>query len=261
MPFTDSHCHIDFTEFSEQLPQLLDACAQVDIQTIIAPAVAPQYWQRLLTSCQQTSPVRLLPSLGIHPWYLDSLNESDLNDLAQLVRTHHQTIVAVGEIGLDGVIAKQQNNMNKQQAFFHFQLELANQVNKPVIVHHRRCHQEIIQSLKKIPVQRAGVIHGFSGSYQQGMTYIEMGFKLGIGGTITYPRAEKTCKAVAKFPLTALVLETDAPAMPIFGEQGKNNSPLKLIAIFNRLAELRQESPAELKVTIEQNVKQLFALS
>ncbi|GLX79684.1 metal-dependent hydrolase [Thalassotalea insulae] len=258
MPFTDSHCHIDFTEFQDDLTRILADCYQKNILTIIAPAVAPKYWQRLLDLCAMPSQCKLYPCLGIHPWYLTGLNEQDLLRLAEHAIEHLENIVAIGEIGLDGVIAKQQDNLKQQLDFFEFQLYLANQVQKPVIIHHRRSHNELIEQLKKVPVEHGGVIHGFSGSFQQASNYIDMGFKLGIGGTITYPRAEKTIKAVARLPLSALVLETDAPAMPIAGEQGKYNSPLRLPNIFHALCQIRTESPELIEHTIEENVKQLF---
>ena len=112
--------------------------------------------------------------------------------------------------------------------------------------------------LKKVNLTRAGIIHAFSGSYQQAKNYIDLGFKLGIGGTITYPRAEKTIKAIKRLPLDSLVLETDAPAMPLYGFQGQANSPLKLINVFESLVAIRQESAEAIAEQIEQNISQLF---
>ncbi|WP_206483862.1 TatD family hydrolase [Thalassotalea sp. G2M2-11] len=254
MQFTDSHCHIDFTEFDAEFDSLLGKCAQQHIHRLIIPAVSPHYWQRLLTTCQTSQPCQLLPCLGIHPWFLTELNEQHLLALSAKVADHLNEIVAIGEMGLDGVIAEQQDNWAKQITFFEYQLYLANQVKKPVIIHHRRTHNEIISLLKKTPASCGGIIHGFSGSYQQAMTYIEMGFKLGIGGTITYPRAQKTIKAVSKLPLSSLVLETDAPAMPIHGEQGKHNTPLTLLTVFDTLCHLRSEPPEQLATALENNI-------
>lgn len=263
MKFTDSHCHLDFPELAAALPVLLQQCQQASIHQIIIPAVSPNNWQAILdlTSKYNSKTCQLLPCLGIHPWYLDNLTEQALALLVDKITIEQAKILAIGETGIDGVIAKEQNNLAKQQAFFQQHIELANQFNKPLIVHHRRSHQEVIQSLKNNPVNNGGVIHAFSGSFQQAKTYIDMGFKLGIGGTITYPRAEKTIKAVKRLPLSSLVLETDAPAMPLYGEQGKSNSPINLIKVFNCLAQIRAESPEEIAQALEQNISHCFQLS
>lgn len=260
--FTDSHCHIDFTEFDENREQLLAQCYSANITKIIVPAVSPFTWQTLLNiSNKDKSNCQLLPCLGIHPWYLNDLNDSHLSQLETTIAENKQQLIAIGETGLDGVIAKEQNNLTQQQEFFEFHIQMANQYSLPLIVHHRRTHQEILQQLKLTPVENYGIIHAFSGSYQQGKAYIDLGFKLGIGGTITYPRAEKTIKAVKRFPIEALVLETDAPAMPLFGMQGQANSPLNLLTIFDRLAEIRIEPKKELAEAIEQNIEQVFRLT
>ena len=128
----------------------------------------------------------------------------------------------------------------------------------PIIVHHRRSHQDIVAMLRQKQLTNGGIIHAFSGSYQQACQYIDLGFKLGIGGTITYPRAEKTLKAIKRVPLTSLVLETDAPAMPLYGFQGQDNSPLQLINVFQALTNIRLESSTEIAHALEENVKSVL---
>lgn len=259
MKFTDSHCHIDFDELSVNLAELLTECCASNINRIIVPSVSPRYWQRVLDICHHhQSPCQLSACLGIHPWYLTDLNERHLMQLSDAVSHHKQHIVAIGETGIDGKIAIEQNNLSQQIEFFNFQLALANQYKLPVIIHHRRSHQEIIQQLKQIKMNTGGVIHAFSGSYQQGKTYIDLGFKLGIGSTITYPRAKKTINAVKRFPLDSLVLETDSPAMPLYGHQGKANSPKHLIKVFDCLCQIREESVDVIADTIEHTVDALF---
>lgn len=259
MKFTDSHCHLDFPELKSELTQELVKCKLSGIQRIIVPTVGPENWQTVLalTSAHQ-SDITIFPCLGIHPWYLSDLTDKDLVKLQHLVHRHQDNIVAVGETGIDGKIALEHNNMDKQKNFFMFQLELANNVNKPLIVHHRRSHNELIELLKLCPVNRGGIIHAFSGSFQQGKTYIDLGFKLGIGGTITYDRAQKTINAIKRFPVDALVLETDAPAMPLSGKQGEPNKPSNIIPIFDQLADILQYQKDALAAKLEANIEQLF---
>ena len=258
--FTDSHCHLDFDAFSQDLPNLLTQCQRANIHQIVIPTIGPKNWHKTLLLAKEhtTEPLTLHPCLGIHPWFLDDLRPDSLDVLAQLVNTHSNEIVAIGEAGIDGVIDNEKNNLAQQINIFEQQLDLAKKHHLPIIVHHRRSHQHIVPLLRKKKLAQGGIIHAFSGSYQQACQYIDLGFKLGIGGTITYPRAEKTIKAIKRLPLTSLVLETDAPAMPIYGFQGQDNSPLQLINIFQTLASLRVESTAEVANTLESNIKSVL---
>jgi len=269
MTLTDSHCHLDFDNFSKDREYLLKQCYQLGIQRIIIPTISPNNWDKVLKLSTQTistcstinkteKSTRLFACLGIHPWFLNSLNDGDLNNLSRKIEENATNIVAIGETGIDKVIAEEQGNMNKQIAFFEHQLHLSQQYNLPVIVHHRRSHEIIIPLLKKFKLNRCGVIHGFSGSYQQAKSYVDLGFKLGIGGTITYERAQKTIKAIKKLPLQSLVLETDAPSMPLQGFQGQDNSPVQLVNILNCLSDIRSESLEDITQTIESNIDDLF---
>ena len=270
MKFTDSHCHLDFKAFTSggtsSTASLLQECFNKNIHQIIVPAITPDNWENVLSLAnpnpkESFSGCKVYAALGIHPWFLDDLHQNHLDSLAQVISKNRTKIIAIGETGLDGVIAKQQDNMNQQNLFFEFQLHLAQEHKLPVIVHHRRTHNEIITLLKKIKVSRGGIIHAFSGSYQQACQYIDLGFKLGIGGTITYPRAEKTIKAIRRLPLSSLVLETDAPSMPLYGFQGENNSPLRIVNIFERLVEIREENHEEIAEKMELNITEIFQLN
>ncbi|NQY62395.1 MAG: TatD family hydrolase [Alteromonadaceae bacterium] len=273
MRFTDSHCHLDFDEFLPNYAQLLEQCQHADIHRIIVPSIAPDNWEKVLYISQQSLSTQqkktqqtvksakdclIYPCLGIHPWFLKKLNEGHLQLLSEQVEIHRRNLVAIGETGIDNVIAKQQNNLIQQQDFFIYQLHLAKQHRLPVIVHHRRSHQYIIPLLKQIKNNETGVIHAFSGSYQEAKSYIDLGFKLGVGGTITYSRASKTINAIKRVPLTSLVLETDAPAMPLANFQGEPNSPLKLINVFQCLTTIRNETPEQISEQIEYNIQDLF---
>jgi len=247
MKFADSHCHLDFPELASQLPALLKQCQQAAINRIVIPTVDPDNWQRVLTlTSANQSHIELYPALGIHPWYLQGLSESTLDQLESLIAAHKDQIIAVGEAGIDGTIAQKQKNLEQQILFFERQLELANNYQLPIIIHHRKSHAEIVQSLNRFPVEYGGIVHAFSGSYQQAKAYLDRGFKLGIGGTISYQRAKKTINTVKKLPLDSMVLETDAPSMPLEGFQGQANSPLKLKTIFELLCQLREETPQDI---------------
>jgi len=278
MQFTDSHCHLDNKVFNEQLPSLLKQCAKLAINRIIIPAISPDNFDNVLTLAKRyhNKPIRLHACLGIHPWFLDGLNSAHLEQLAAKVILEKSNIIAIGETGIDGANIKRsdesEKELAKQQHFFDFQLNLAKQNSLPVIIHHRQSHQYIVPMLRQYKLARSGVIHGFSGSYQQARDYLDLGFKLGIGSTITYSRAKKTINTVKRLPLESLVLETDAPSMPLSPEvnnkedetkeavnqEGPINSPVNLIKIFEVLTTIRTESALEVAEQLEQNIEQIF---
>ena len=295
MQFTDSHCHLDDIAFSDNLPQLLAQCQQLTVNRIIVPSISPQNFNNVLNLAKRyhtpniDKPMNIYPCLGIHPWFLHGLNNNHLEQLSALVAKSKSEIIAIGEIGLDGAIAKNaeaygqtiEENWVHQQHFFDYQLNLAKQQNLPVIVHHRQSHDKIMPFLKRYKLEKAGVIHGFTGSYQQATGYIDLGFKLGVGSTITYSRAKKTINTIKRLPLSSLVLETDAPSMPLSNEivtddnlDTENNfiinspvnkpvkypinSPQNIVKIFNVLTQIRTESPAVIAKQLEQNIDRLF---
>lgn len=275
MKFTDSHCHLDFTEFYSNLTSILEQCESKKIHRIIVPAVNPEHWDRVLNLTTINEKISIACSLGIHPWFVILQDRSTPQKydvtlqeikLKEAVALNKGNIVAIGECGIDVFKAKKnttseaayKKNIQLQQEFFDMQLSLSKENNLPIIVHHCQSHSLILPLLKKHKLNKAGVIHAFSGSYQQAKAYLDLGFKFGIGGTITYPRAKKTINTVKRLPLTSLLLETDAPAMPLSGMQGEINSPLNILAIFQALVNIRSESKENIAAQIENNVEQLF---
>lgn len=254
MKLIDTHCHLDFAAFDEDRKGLLEVLPTKGITKIVNPSVSFENWQRVLDLAASVEMVH--PALGIHPMFLDNAETSHIDDLRRLIEHHRQAVVAVGECGLD----LSQDNIEQQRFYFAEQLKIAQDFDLPVIIHHRKSHHLLLPFLKKYRVAKGGVIHAFSGSYEQAMQYIELGFKLGIGGTITYDRAEKTRETITRVPLEALVLETDAPDMPIHGRQGKRNSPEYLGEIFTVLSLLTEVPGPELESQLLKNSCGLFGI-
>ena len=146
----------------------------------------------------------------------------------------------------------------KQCEYLEAQLALSKRFNLPVNLHSRKSHDALFSFLKKAQLPRTGVVHGFAGSYDQAKRFVDLGYKIGVGGTITYARANKTREAIKKLPLDSLLLETDSPDMPVFGYQGQPNRPERLKVSFEALCTLRSESPLSIAETIWQNSLQLF---
>ncbi|MEH0873622.1 TatD family hydrolase [Pectobacterium cacticida] len=252
--FIDTHCHFDFPLFYDELPESLRLAQAAGVESIIIPAVASSYFARVLTLARTTP--SLYAALGLHPLYIAEHHESDLSRLEEALRRLPAKLVAVGEIGLDGYMAEPQ--LERQLTFLTAQLRLAKEHDLPVILHSRRSHDKLAQLLRRMNMPRTGVIHGFAGSLAQAQAFIRLGYYIGVGGTITYARANKTRRAIAQLPLDRLLLETDAPDMPMYGYQGQPNRPERIACVFHALCELRPESPAEIAKALWQNSYRLF---
>ena len=201
---------------------------------------------------------------GIHPWWVEKVQttglwQATLEQLGERLTEGlgRYSCVAVGECGLD---ASANASMEKQKDILQVQLQVAREQHLPVILHVHRTHNELLQLLKQFKLPTGGVIHAFSGSEQMAQEYWKRGFYLGIGGTITYPRAAKTRRAVSHMPLESLLLESDAPDMPLCGQQGMRNSPENLSKIAQTLADLRGIPVQEVADATCRNTEKLFSL-
>ena len=258
MNLIDSHCHLDFPELAEGLEQELDACADAGVNQIIIPGVTSADWQRVITCTELQHPVTRYAALGLHPCFLNHHSfKADIERIESLLRTHSK-IVAVGECGLDLFIENPQ--LELQQQLFDAQLELAKQFNLPVILHVRRSVDLVLKSLRRHKLKAGGVAHAFSGSIQQAQEFAKLGFKIGIGGSITYERAQRLRKVSVDISLTQILLETDAPDMPLNGFQGEPNRPSRVALVAECLAQLRGISVEEVAAQTTANAKQLFGL-
>ena len=256
--FFDTHCHLDFATFDSDRSELIAACTTAGIGGMVVPGTEPGQWP----GCQRLADVfpSLFFAVGIHPWWVEkiSLREDISAVLGQaLLPLPHRALVAIGECGLDGAIS---TSMELQQRFLEPQLAFAKDRGLPVILHSHRAHNEMIRLLKKYKLEKGGVVHGFSGSVELAQRYWQMGFYLGIGGVITYERAKKTRETVASMPLSSLLLESDAPDMPLSGCQGQRNTPLAIIEVAQVLARLRGQTLDEVAAQTLCNAKTLFAL-
>lgn len=254
--FVDTHCHFDFPPFSGAETASLARAAQANVRQIIVPAVSADYFPRIVDLAANYP--QLFAALGLHPLYIAQHQTADLAILAASLADKTDKLIAVGEIGLDLYMDEPQ--LSRQLALLHAQLKLARQHDLPVILHSRRSHDQLAAALRKAALPRTGVVHGFAGSLAQAQAFIRLGYYIGVGGTITYQRAQKTRNVMATLPLSALLLETDAPDMPLAGFQGQPNRPERAANVFDVLCELRPEAPQEIAAQLLENSQRLFRL-
>ena len=254
MQFIDTHCHLDFDEFKGDLQHHVYRANQLGIHGFVVPGITLKQSKTLLDFKQHNQDAYI--AFGLHPYFMAEHQDGDFEKLKNLVIEHRKQLVAIGECGIDASIA----DIEKQQTLFAKHIKLANELSLPLIVHHRQSHHLIMQAFKKLQPKWGGVIHAFSGSLQQAQAYIKLGVKLGVGGTITYERANKTKQALAQVPLDSLVLETDAPSMPLAGYQGQINLPERLKAVFDCLVAIRNESESEIAEQVYASSCSLFKI-
>ncbi|KZQ14693.1 deoxyribonuclease [Klebsiella pneumoniae] len=255
--FIDTHCHFDFPPFTGDEEQSIAKAAEAGVQAIIVPSVEAAYFSRVLDL--STRHPALYAALGLHPIVIERHRNEDIEQLDEIVQTAGDKLVAIGEIGLD--LYREHPHFERQQTILDAQLRLAKRHDLPVILHSRRTHDKLAMHLKRIDLPRKGVVHGFSGSLQQAQRFIELGYKIGVGGTITYPRASKTRDVMAQLPLSALLLETDAPDMPLNGFQGQPNRPEQAARVFATLCELRKETEEAIAGALLENTRSVFGIT
>lgn len=247
----DTHCHLDFAAFDSCRDTLLENCAASGIRRVLVPSARRSAWSKVASlSCSGSLPVSV--AFGLHPYFIRSHRLSDLSELEAWL-DRERACVAVGEIGLDAT----RPEMDLQEDFFCRQLELARQRDLPVIVHSFKTHSRVYKLIKESGVRR-GVVHAFSGSVQDASRFLELGLNLGVGPVITWEGSSKTRKTFSELPLTSLVLETDAPDMPVCGKARGAGSPLDLTKVYEALCQLRQEGPGQIAETLWKTSCRLF---
>ena len=234
MNLIDTHCHIDLPVFDADRTEVLKRCQLSGISRIVVPGVMAKTWGHLQQICAANS--ILHPCYGLHPFYLTQHGQDDIDKLAQQIDRHRP--LAVGEIGLDYYVEGLDHEC--QQSLFDDQLTIAASASLPVLLHVRKSHDAVLSSLRKNRV-KGGICHAFNGSLQQAERYIELGFKLGFGGMLTYERSHKLRRLARQLPIEAIVLETDAPDMTVASHHGQRNSPEYLPECLQALAEARGE--------------------
>lgn len=254
MELFDTHCHIDVEAFDTDRAAVLARSRAHGVTRMVVPAVRAQTWPALLDLCRREP--GLYPALGLHPVYLSQHSDADIAALADWVERERP--LAIGEIGLDYFVTEL--DRERQQVVFEAQLAVARAADLPIVLHVRKAHDQVLQTLKRAGV-RGGIAHAFNGSLQQAAQYIDLGFKLGFGGMLTFERSTKLRRLAAALPLSALVLETDAPDMTVAAHRGERNSPEYLPDCLRALAEVRQVDPAEIALHTTRNALAVLGIN
>ena len=256
MKIFDTHAHYDDEAFDEDRDELLTRLFNTDIDAIVNVGAS-------LTGCKQSVELankyeKMYCAIGVHPDDYENLNEEFLEWIKNEAITNPR-VVAIGEIGLDYYYPEPSKEV--QLKWFKRQLELAIEVNKPVIIHSREACADTINILKEVNASKiGGVIHCYSYTKESVKTFIDMNFYFGIGGVLTFKNAKKLVEAVEVIPIDRIVLETDCPYLAPVPNRGKRNDSSNIQYVVEKLAQIKGMTSQDIIDITNENAKKLYKL-
>jgi len=253
MLFVDSHSHIDVEAFDADRAETIERARRAGVTRQVVPAVVARDWAKLQAVCALHA--GLFPGYGLHPVYLDDHDPADL--VALRGQLDDASAVCVGECGLDFYVESLDREL--QHDYLRPQLALARERGLPVVLHARHAVEATIAAIRAHP-GLTGVVHSYGGSEEQARQLFKLGFLIGIGGPVTYDRANRIRRVVKSMPLEFLLLESDAPDQPNATRRGERNEPARIVEVGECIAELRGITPSEVAAQTTVNAQRLFRL-
>ena len=252
--FIDTHCHLDKLDSTPE--EAIIEAKQAGVERMVTVSVDEPSLDFVSSMVQQFPEV--YGSVGFHPHDAAELTE-DLEQKIRKLALEEKKLIAIGETGLD--YHYMYSSAEVQQQVFSKQLQLAVELNLPVIMHSREAEKDTLNILQEIPVPPLGVAHSFTSSFEMAKTLIEMGWYIGINGIVTFKNAEDLREVVSWLPLDRLLLETDSPFLAPIPFRGKPNKPAHIPAIATFIAKLRGISLEQLSEQTSANAQRLFNFS
>ncbi len=249
----DTHCHLDFPEFDTDREEVLKRAETAGVTQLLNPGCNLETSRRAVALADYVSSV--VAAVGVHPHDAAEIAESTIAELKKLAQTEH--VVAIGEIGLD--YFKLRNDKATQLAAFLKQLALAEELNKPVIIHSREADADMLNVLTrfgKIP----GVFHCFGGGVAFAEQILAQDFYLGFTGICTFPKADNIREVIKITPLEKILVETDAPFLAPNTQRGQRCEPAFVVEVVQKIAEIKNLELAAVEKATTENAKRLFGL-
>jgi len=279
---TDTHCHLDLNNFDEDRDAVIQRASEAGVSCILIPGLDLE--SSLATVRLAESHPGLFAAVGFHPTNLEKWNESSVENLRDLVLHHpppspkerRMKIVAIGEIGLDYYWVKEPDKRAQQREVLKGQLKLAQELNKPVVIHMREENDawfgqasldllEILTEwhngmrMQDHPLaEKPGVLHSFNGNFETAQKAIDLNFYIGVTGPVTYKNAEEKRNIIKEIPSTKLLIETDAPFLTPVPHRGKRNEPAFVAYIADKIAEIHKTTREQVAEITSANAARLF---
>jgi TatD DNase family protein len=257
VPLVDSHCHIVFRNFEDDLDEVADRWRQAGVCALVHACVEPSEIPAIRALADRLSELRY--SVGVHP--LDTQHwRSDTAAVLRAAAAADPRVVAIGELGLD---LFRERNLEQQLAVLGPQLDLACELDLPVIIHCRDAAAPMLAELRRRRAEGGcprGVMHCWGGTPAEMEEFLELGLFISFSGTVTFPKAEATHACARLVPADRYLIETDCPFLAPVPRRGKRNEPAFVAAVAARVAELRGESLEQVASASTANAVRLFSL-
>ncbi len=255
MNFTDTHAHLYLSAFNNDIHTVIANAIKNKITKIILPNIDSNSLSKMLELCEKY-PDNCFPAIGLHPTSVNKNFETEL----KLIEKHLQEnqYCAIGETGID--LYWDKTFLKQQIQAFEYQIELSKKTNLPLIIHARESFKEIFEILDKTKDKNIkGVFHCFTGNIQEAEKAIALGFKLGIGGVVTYKNS-KLSTVLKEINIKNIVIETDAPFLSPVPKRGKRNEPAHIIYIAEKLSEIYNENIENIAKITNNNANEIFKI-
>lgn len=253
---TDSHCHLDFSQFDGDRDQVVQRAREVGVQLIVNPGYDLESSRRAVALAERYPEV--YAAVGVHPHEARTVTDEVLAELRRLAA--HPKVVAIGETGLD--FYRDLSPRDAQRRAFRQQLALAAELELPAIVHSREAHDDVMailtENFKAQSSKLNGVLHAFSGGRDMAEKAFELGFLVGIAGPVTFENAHRLRALVRELPLDRLLVETDAPYLTPHPYRGKRNEPARVDLVAAAVAEVQGVTGTAVIRQTTANARRLF---
>lgn len=258
----ESHAHYDDRQFDVDREKLLENLPLQNVGVIVNVGSDIRSSKESITLAHQYD--YIYAAIGVHPDEVDTMKEADMEELSHMAK--ETKVVAIGEIGLDYFRKEGNAYKSVQKEWFCRQLDLAKEIEKPVIIHSRDAAEDTIQILRDFrkenpQIENPGVIHCYSYSPELAKEYVATGFYIGIGGVVTFKNAKKLVETVAQIPLDRILVETDSPYLCPEPNRGKRNDSSQIRYVIDRIADIRGIAPEEVEKQTEMNARKMYRLS
>ncbi len=255
MKFIDTHSHLYLHHFNNDIEEVISRAKERGVSGVVLPNISSSSINSMLNLSGRFAGF-LYPAIGLHPGSVKANFQEELRIIEEHLSKN--TIYSIGEIGIDCYWDK--TYLKEQINAFEFQMELASKHKLPVIIHCRDSFDIVVETLNNFRGRVCGVLHAFTGALNQAKKIIDFGFKIGIGGIITYKNSE-LAKVAAQIPLSEILLETDSPYLTPVPYRGKRNESSYLIYIAEKIAEVKNIPIGQVSEITTQNAKLLFGIN
>jgi len=250
----DSHAHLNSERFDEDRDELIKSLREKNVELVLNPGADIETSKSSIELAKKYD--FIYAAVGVHPHDVGELNNSDINVLRELA-TSNNKVVAIGEIGLDYYYDNSPREVQKE--WFKKQIELANELKLPIIVHDRDAHGDTFEIIKNTKSPEIGcVLHCYSGNVELAKEYVKIGCYISIPGTVTFKNNKKTIEVVKEIPLEWLLIETDSPYMAPVPNRGKRNDPSMVQFVADKIAQEKGISYEKVCKVTKENAKRLF---